>query len=332
MAATAGLSEATVSRVLSGQSGRYRIPRRTEEVVVKTALELGYSRRQRFFQPPAMRSRLVAVIIPELSHFFLGQFARFAARRLREAGYTPVVLDSLESSGVEAELVDRALALNVDGVLALPVGREWGHMDRLIGGDVPLVLLDRVPREIECHRVSVDNYGAAVEAMEHLLSEGHRRIACIQRLPRTWINDERVRGYGDVLARGGVKPSPELLLGDQFGQHNGYIEVKRILAMKPRPTAIFSLSHLVTIEALRALDDQRIRIPDDMSLVGFDDLPHAEFFPHPVTTVRQPITEMARMAVDLLTRQIADPDPGPPMTVQLPCELVRRGSVGRVRS
>jgi LacI family transcriptional regulator len=136
-----------------------------------------------------------------------------------------------------------------------------------------------------------------------------------------------VRGFRDAHRQHGLAVVEELLVGEQFGQRNGYLEVKRLIENDHPPSAIFALSHLVTLEALRALKDHDLRIPEDVSLLGFDALPHAEFFATPITTLNQPIQEMGTLAMDLLVGQMDKPERTPAMSVQLPCTLVRRDSV-----
>jgi LacI family transcriptional regulator len=139
-----------------------------------------------------------------------------------------------------------------------------------------------------------------------------------------------VRGFRDAHQKHGIKLSEALVLGEQFGRRNGYLEVTRLLDQQPRPTALFALSHLVTLEALRALEDHKVKVPREMSLVGFDDLPNAGCYRVTVTAVCQPIERMATMAAGLLLEQISHPGAAKPACLQLPCELVRRQSVRTV--
>lgn len=327
VAEAADVSGATASRVLSGQSSRFRIPPETEQLVLEAAQRLGYSLNKRFYKPEALRTRTIGLIVPDLSHFFLGQLTHMVVERAREAGLAAWVCDSLEDTAMECAFIEQLTAREIDGLLLLPVGKDWQHIRELAQRKLPVVLMDRVSPDILCHSVSVDNYQAAYRATEYLIARGHRRIACIQRLPHAWINEERVRGFRDAHEAHGIMVDESLVLGDQFGQRNGYLEVRRLLAMEPRPSAIFAFSHLVTLEALRALRDSKLEVPEDISLLGFDELPHAEFFHQPVTTVRQPIQEMAHLALDLLREQIEHPATVKSMSIQLPCELVRRDSV-----
>lgn len=327
VAAEAGISETTASRVLSGQGACFRIPPETERAVLAVAQRLGYSPNRRFFKPAALRSQSIGLIVPDLSHYYLAQLARTVVERAQQAGFSVLVCDSLEDTATEHKRIEQLMDREVDGLLLLPVGKDWQHIHQLIQRKIPVVLLDRVRPDLGCHCVGVDNYQAARQAAEYLIERGHQRIACIQRLPHAWINEERVRGFREAHQNHGLMVEPSLVLGDQFGQRNGYLEVKRLLESRQRPTAIFALSHLVTLEALRALQDHGLKIPKDISLIGFDELPHAEFFHTPITTLSQPIEEMAMMAMDLLAEQIEKPARPQPMMIQLPCTLVRRESV-----
>jgi LacI family transcriptional regulator len=121
-----------------------------------------------------------------------------------------------------------------------------------------------------------------------------------------------------------------LIIGDQFGQRNGYLEVKLLLAQRPKPSAIFALSHLIALGALRAIHEEGLDVPDDISLLSFDDIPFPEYFKDAVTSVQQPSVEMGLMAVNFLLEQIESRTRGEAKTIKLPTTLIRRKSVKRI--
>jgi LacI family transcriptional regulator len=327
IAAKVGFSEATVSRVLRGHGSVYKIRPETEQAVFEAARRLGYTHGRNVFKPKPLRTRTLGLIIPDLSHYFLGRLARTIVAKAAAAGLAVLVCDSLEDADTEVQRIEQLLEQDIDGLLVLPVGREWDHIERLSHRGLPMVVVDRIIPDVNCHCVGVDNYKGAFEAVEHLIQRDHRRIGCIQRLPHSWISDERVRGYRGAHARYEIPVDERLIIGDLYGQQNGYLETKRLLQMDPAPTAIFALSHLVTLGALRALHEHRISIPNQMALIGFDDLPNVDYFDCPITTVRQPIEDMASLAVSLLLEQIESRGGGRPVMIKLPTELVRRRSV-----
>lgn len=327
IAAKVGYSEATVSRVLRGHGSVYKIRPETEQAVFEAARRLGYTHGRNVFKPKPLRTRTLGLVIPDLSHYFLGRLARTIVAKAAASGLSVLVCDSLEDPETEVQRIEQLLEQDIDGLLVLPVGKEWDHIERLSHRGLPMVVVDRIIPDVNCHCVGVDNYKGAFEAVEHLIQRGHRRIGCIQRLPHSWISDERVRGYREAHARYEIPVDEQLIIGDLYGQQNGYLETKRLLQMDPVPTAIFALSHLVTLGALRALHEHRISIPDQMALIGFDDLPHVDYFDCPITTVRQPIEDMASLAVSLLLEQIESQGGVRPVMIKLPTELVRRRSV-----
>jgi LacI family transcriptional regulator len=327
----AGVSEATVSRILNGKSEQHRIRTETEDKVLQVAKRLGFRPRVRFFKPKILRTKTIGLIIPDLSHYFLGELTRTIVSKARSHGLSVTVRDSLEDDECEKECIESMWQQEVDGLILLPVGRHWKHIQQSLYRDTPVVIVDRIMSNLDCHCVGIDNYQGAFDAVNYLIERGHKRIACIQRLPESWISEERVRGYRDAHDKHGIAIDESLLMGNEYGQRNGYLETKKLLQLAQVPTAIFALSHLSTLGALRALREHRISIPEDMSLIGFDDLPNANYFENPITTVRQPIREMASTAIELLVELMESKQFIEPMKVMLSTQLVRRESVRIIR-
>ena len=327
IATRVGFSEATVSRVLRGHAGVYKIRPETEQAVFDAARRLGYTHGRNVLKPKPLQTRTLGLLIPDLSHYFLGQLARTIVTKAKAAGLSVLVCDTLEDTEIEVQYIEQLIEQDIDGLLVLPVGRKWDHIQRLAHRGLPMVVVDRVVPDVDCHCVGVDNYQGAYDAVEYLIQRGHRRIGCIQRLPHSWISDERVRGYRDAHQKHGLAVDDRLIVGDLYGQQNGYLETKRLLQMEPLPTAIFALSHIVTLGVLRALREHRMDIPERMAVIGFDDLPNVEYFDCPITTVRQPVVDMASLAVTLLLEQIESKGKVEPVRMKLPTELVRRQSV-----
>ena len=327
IARKAGVSKATVSRVLNGQAERHKIKPETAHHVLAEAKRLGYSAQRKLYKPKILRTQTWGLVVPDLSHFFLAQLTRTIVAQAREVGSSVLVMDSLEDTRNEVDAIQYLLGQDVDGLLILPVGKEWEHIQQLAQCGIPLVVVDRVVPNIDCHRVCIDNYKATFTAVDYLVERGHRRIGCIQRLPQSWINDERLRGYHDAHRRYGLDVDNSLIMGKLYGQRNGYLETKKLLHLDTPPTAILALSHLVTLGVLRALVEHGLTVPRDMSVIGFDDLPNSEYFAHPITTVTQPVTDMALTAVDLLLDEMNSKTRKPAMHVKFPTTLVRRNSV-----
>jgi len=150
-----------------------------------------------------------------------------------------------------------------------------------------MVLIDRYFPDCPIPYVGSDNFSGAYQAVAHLIRNGHLRIACIQGLERTLPNIERLRGYRQAYGDSGLAVDENLIVGDSFGYQNGYIETKLLLRHNPRPTAIFAVSNLISLGALHAIDEEGLKVPDDISIISFDDQPYSALLATPMTTVSQ---------------------------------------------
>lgn len=322
-----GVSITTVSRVLNGQAEEHRIKKETEESILQAAKELGFSPYKSIFKPPQVRSKTIGIIIPDISHFFLSNLAKTLRLEVHKENYSALICDSREDTETEKECIDLLLSQNVDGLIVLPVGKEYKHIQDVYNRGVPMVVVDRIMPELKCPSVGIDNYTGAKEAMDYLIQHGHRDIACIQRLPDSWINNERVRAYRDALQEHKLPVDESLIIGDSFGQKNGYLEGKLLLSRNRKPTAIFALSHVLTLGVLQVFREEGMRIPQEISLISFDDLPFSEYFELKVTTVKQPVVEMGLMAINLLMDQINSRTRKDPIQIKLRTTFIRRESV-----
>ena len=328
IAEQAGVSIATVSRVLNGQAEQYRLKKETVDAVLLTAQQLGFSPYKAVFTPPDSQSKVIGLVVPDISHHFLGQLARSIRMEAEKSGYNLLVCDSNEDTDKEKESIQLLLNSRVDGLIVLPVGKEYAHLQNIYNQGVNLVVVDRIFKDLNCPMVGVDNYTGAFEAIEMLIRNGHRRIACLQRLPHSWINNERLRAFRDVHQQYGIPIDESIIIGDTFGKKDGYLEAKLLFSGRYElPTAIFAMSHLMVLGAMQVIREQGLNVPEDISIAGFDDIPYSQYFNSPLTTVKQPVEEMGMMALNLLLEQVAGAKRDNPVTIQLPTKLVFRNSV-----
>src|SRR5690606_24923958 len=199
-----------------------------------------------------------------------------------------IVCSTNENINTEVEQIELLRRKGIDGYIIMPIGTRYEHIEELLNLNKPVVLIDRCIDELNTNSVSVDNYTGAYNAVEHLINKGHTRIAIIQGLPNTSTNTARVNGYKDALTKNGITVNPNYIVGNDFRKENGYIETKLLINLESRPTAIFSTSDLITLGALEAISEENLSIPDDISVVAFDDVDFAPFLFAPLTAVRQP--------------------------------------------
>ncbi len=332
IAEQSGLSVTTVSRVLSGQAARYRISEQTEARVRQLARESNFVPNQLARGLRLRKTNTIGLIVPDLTNPFFAAIAHQVTAGSGRHGYSLVLCDSQDSSEAEIKQLGLLRSRNVEGIVLCPVGRSSEHLRGFVGGRLPLVLVDRFFPDLPLAYVSSDNESGARRATEHLISHGHRRIACLQGARRTSPNEFRVQGYKAALARHRLPADPSLIVGDSFSDQSGYIETKLLLRREPRVTAILSLSNVNALGAIRALAEEGCRIPEDISLISFDDTPYFAFLATPLTAVAQQHSEIGEVAIKLLFDQIQAPERRTNGGILLPTSLVVRQSVRRLES
>jgi LacI family transcriptional regulator len=309
IARLAGVSKATVSRVLNhkpdvDQATRERILRILEEhhfVPSEAAVDLA-----------GKKSRLIALVIPALTWPLIPPIMRGIAEIADERGYE-LMLYSIKDRNHErdrSEIINRILANRlIVGVLAIFPGQSASQLPSLQRQGLPVVLLDdQGPPPEGIAWISVDNRAGAYAATRHLIELGHRRIAHIQGPLKYRVSHERFEGYREALAASDIPFDPTLVLEGDFQPPSGRACARQLLALPNRPTAIFAASDLMAYGVMAAAEVCGLRIPADLSLVGFDDLPSSKYMHPALTTVRQPLEEMGRCAFELLLSMLVASD------------------------
>ncbi|HVM48331.1 MAG TPA: LacI family DNA-binding transcriptional regulator [Candidatus Acidoferrum sp.] len=330
IAEQSGLSVTTISRVLSGQASRYRISKQTETLVRKLAKEAAFIPNQLARGLRLKKTLTIGLVIPDISNPFFAGIAHQVILGTRKHGYSVILCDSQDDTELEVQSLALLQSRSVEGVVLCPAGQTGEHLAGFVGGRLPIVLVDRFFSHLPLPYVSSDNVSGARQATEHLITNGHRRIACLQGLRGTSPNESRVRGYKEALARHHLPIEPGLIVGDSFTEQSGYIETKLLLRTEPGVKAILALSNVNGLGAIRALTEEKRRIPDDVSIISFDDTPYFSYLATPLTAVAQANSEMGEVAVKLLFDQIQSPHRQTKGGILLPTSLVIRESVKRL--
>lgn len=301
VAARAGVSTATVSRVLN-RKGVVRAQTATH--VLEIARQLRYVPHAAARSLSARRTGEVGVILPDLHGEFFSEVIRGMDLSARTNGYHILVSGS-HSDPREMNAMLLAVRGRVDGLIVM-----WPHLDgpvlrTSLPGDLPIVLLNAVGRGHAS--ISIDNYGGAVGMMNHLSRLGHRRIAFICGPEKNVDARDRLRGFRDAAADIAVLEGIEEIPGD-FTEEAGYRAGKEIVSLKRRPDAIFAANDAMAIGALSALQEAGLRVPNDIALAGFDDIPIARYVTPRLTTVNVSIPELGRRAFELLLDLVQRPE------------------------
>lgn len=303
-----GFSVSTISRVLHDNSKKYKISEETQITVKQAAKDLGYRINTLARGLRLQKTNEIGVIVPDIANPFFSAVIKSLAGELRKGGYNFIVYDADEDIALERSAIKSLLEKRVDGLIIASVGQDFSHIQKISDAHIPLVMIDRCSDHLDVDSVSVDNVKGALFAVNHLVHEGHTRIAFIQGLPGTYANETRLHGYKQALAEAGIGIDERLIVGDDFRSLNGYLETKHLLTLASPPTAIFTAGDLIALGALEACRENSVNIPSDLSLVTFDDPVFSSYLSPALTAIEQPITKMTEMAVAMLYRRMRNPD------------------------
>lgn len=312
----AGVSPATVSRVLNGRS---TVDAGLRDRVNAAAAQLGYRPNSLARNLRRSTTNLWAVVISDINNPFFTALVRGVEDVGQGLGYSVVLCNSDENPDKEADYLRALLADQISGFIVSPTSRTE-NLAALHEAGRAVVAIDRRPRNLAVDTVLVDNEHGAREATTHLIEQGFRRIACITGPARLSTASRRLRGYRSALRAAGIEPDPELERHADFRQRGGYTAMANLLAARPAPDAVFVTNNLMTVGALECLARKGLRAPDDIAIVGFDDIPWADLVIPSLTTVAQPTYELGRTAGMLLKDRTTAPG-RPPSTVTLRTEL-----------
>ena len=309
VATEAGVSRTTVSFVLNDRQD-VKIPDETRQRVLSAAERLGYHPHAPARQLAGGRSHVVALVLrqtPEqiAGDAILAETLRGLAAAARSGGFR-VMVEPLAPDGPDATYTALLRAQHADGLVVSGPRVDDPSLVDLVRDDFPIVIQGALPG-LTVASVDVDNVAGARGAVEHLISLGHRRIACITNAPVVYTAaQERLDGYRQAMAAAGLEAPEGLICEASFDAPSGHAAMAQLLARGIDFDAVFVASDVVALGAIGALRDAGRRVPEDVSVVGFDDIPLAAYFDPPLTTVRLPAFELGQAAGRALLERIAN--------------------------
>jgi LacI family transcriptional regulator len=320
VAKLAGVSTMTVSRVVNGSG--YTSPA-AQARVNQAIAELGYMPNVLARQLRSSRTKTLALVVTDITNPFFTTIARGVEDAARAQGYAVMFCNTDESVEEELDYVRVLIQRRVDGVLLVPATDSSGSLELLQQHGLPVVVLDRRPRSAQVDEVRADSEGGAYIVVRHLLDLGHRRIAVLAGPESVSTSADRVSGYKRALAEAGIDAGPQQILFGQYTEASGHAMTEQVLAASERPTAIFAGNNFIAFGAMQALREAGMEIPDDMSIVVFDDLPQGWILPF-LTVMSQPAYEIGKRAAEMMLERLASDEPIEPRTIVLPSSLIVR--------
>ena len=323
VAAEAGVSTATVSRVLAGLNGVAEVRDR----VTRAAAKLDYQPNRLARGLRLGHRKVIGVIIPDLQNPFFTGVVHGVEAALHRAGYTLLLGHSDGLAEREREQLSLLRGEGVAGLVFIPGNQPGANYESIRTWAIPIVAIDRAPGELEVDLVCSNNREGMRQAVNHLLSLGYKDIALLSGPEGISVTRERQGGYQDALRSAGIAWRESFMIQSDFRQAGGYAAMTRFLDMAKPPRAVVVANNLMTLGALQAIHERGLRIPEDLALVCFDDMPWATSLRPPLTAVAQPVEDLGKTGAQLLLERLQDPTRLVRQVV-LPTRLMVRSSCG----
>lgn len=325
-----GISASTVSRALHDHPA---IRTEVKKKVRALAEEIGYYPDSIARSLQGRWTKVIGVLVPEIRHDFFSSAIDGIEDVAYEEGYTIIASKSNEDYEREVINTRSMISYRVAGVIAsiAQTTRDGRHLSHLVERGIPLVLFDRILKELEVSKVIVDDYKGAFNAVEHLILSGYRRIAHLAGPQHLYISHERLRGYIKALQKHNYPLNETLIIHGGLNEEDGEAGFNELGQLPQRPDAIFAVNDPVAVGAFKSINAIGLRIPEDIGLVGFSNNPITEILDPPLTTVDQHAYAIGQAAAQLVLKEIKDSDKtSRPITQIVNTELIIRGSTQRV--
>jgi LacI family transcriptional regulator len=323
VAKAAGVSLSTVSRILNGTAGVRADKRAAVDLAIAN---LGYVPNPIARGLAGGRTMSIGVVTQSIDSPFYGAALRGIEEELDPAGYNPMFVSGHWNAATEARCITMLRSRRVDGIIVL-TGRLSDQALKACARQLPVVVTGRSLTAPGLYTLNFNNFEGARLATQHLIGLGHKQIAFISGEGEHPDATERLRGFRTALQDAGLKYEPALVVPGAYHEVSGMLAVEALLATRKPFTAIFAANDQMAVGALLGLHKRALRVPDDVSLVGFDDMPTSQFALPPLTTVHQPNYELGRLAAAAMLQLLAGKEPD----IQMPePRLLRRDSCRRM--
>ncbi|GHG01878.1 LacI family DNA-binding transcriptional regulator [Thalassotalea marina] len=298
----AGVSTATVSRALKNPS---MVSEKTREKILKAIAESGYRPNVLASSIKTGKTNTIVVLVPNLSNPFFLKIIQGIEQAAQESGYSVLLGDTQGDPARENEYAGMVLSNRVDGIIHLDHSFPFSDNDAALAEAVPMVsVCERIVSDIKYPVIELDNYAACRALAKHLISYGHQKFAVIAGQIDSQIHRDRLGGITSVLAEENIAFNDDMIVGGEYSIEAGEKGVNILMSRHEKPTAIFCFNDDIAIGAIHEIKKHGLKVPGDISVVGFDDIKVSGYIDPPLTTIHQPASEMGRKAVEVVLKQI----------------------------
>ncbi len=328
VARKSGLSIATISKYINGGN----VLEENRAVIDKAIKELGFEVNEIARGLKTNKTMTIGLLIPSLENIFFTSIVSNIESVLIKNGYSTIICDYKEDKKLEKQKLDFLVKKMVDGIITMPMGCDLEVINSVITRNIPVVLIDRALKGVECDTVLVDNLNASYNAVEQLIILGHKRIGIICGPGDIYTAQERLKGYERVHEDYDMTIDSELIKKGDYQVESGYSLLLELIKMKEPPTAVLVTNYEMTLGAVMAINESDIKVPDDISFIGFDNLQLAKVVKPPLSIVVQPVKQIGEVAANMILRRLKGDNSNFPSMIRLKTELILKDSVKKIEN
>lgn len=323
-----GLSIATISKYINGGS----LKENNRIAIEKAIKKLDYTINEYARGLKSNKSKTIGIIIPELSNIFITQIITRIEELLRAKGYSIIICDCHTSEALECDAVNFLLAKKADGIISMPVCKDGKHLQPALKRNTPIVLIDRKIPNLNgiCDCVLIDNSSASKKAVSLLVENNHKNIGILVGPKDVYTSNQRLKGYIEALKDANISINNDLIAFTDYTVHGGYESMSQLLNKNPDMTAVFVTNYEMTLGAFIACNENNIKIPNQLSFIGFD---NADLFKviHPkLTVINQPLEEMGTQVAYLMLKRLTEDTHSGALTMSLSASMVFGNSIQKI--
>lgn len=321
-----GLSIATISKYINGGNVLER-----NKVLIDEAIQvLNFKVNEMARGLKTNKSKIIGILIPNLEQSFCTSIVSHIENILIKYGYSTMICDYKESLELERMKLEFLVSKMVDGIVMMPLGEEGELIKEVVPEEVPVVLIDRILGDVAYDTVLVDNSNASYSAVEQFIIRGHKKIAIITGPKDIYTAKERLRGYYRVFEDYNLEVDESLIMEGDYKVNSGYNLLKELMQKEEPPTALFVTNYEMTLGAIIAINEDNINVPEQLSLIGFDNLELTSVVKPPLSLVVQPIKEIGENVAEILLKRLHEDKSNLPSLIRLKGEVIIKESVKNI--
>lgn len=321
-----GLSIATISKYINGGNVLEQNKRIIDEAIKKLNFHVNEMARGL----KTSKSKTVGILIPNLEKVFCTSIVSNIENILLKHGYSTIICDYKDDIKLEKAKLKFLVSKMVDGLIIMPLGDDSSIIQETINEGVKVVLVDRALKDVECDVVLVDNLNSSYDAVEEFITKGHRRIGIISGPEDVYTAEERLKGYRRVHEDYSLPIDEKLIKYGDYKVDSGYELLNELLKMEEPPTAVFVTNYEMTLGAIMAINENNIMVPEQLSIIGYDNLQMAKIVKPPLSIVVQPMKAIGETAAELILKRLGDDMGNFPARYRLKTEMLIKESVKKL--